>query len=124
LRVLAEEAGKKKEELRKRSNHSFTKTDLVDPQKWTMGDVQQYGRVLAQLQDDVKNIKDQRILLKRTLRELESNMLKAGTRKEEIVRFNRAKTDEEFAKMLKVRTLGPEHLEAQSQLRRDIQVRR
>jgi hypothetical protein len=47
----------------------------------------------------------------------------AGTKKEEIARFNKAKTDPEFAKMLKVRTLGPEHLETQSQLRRDIRVR-
>jgi hypothetical protein len=45
------------------------------------------------------------------------------TRKEEIVRFERAKSDEDFAKMLKVRGLGPEHLETQSQLRRDIRVR-
>ena len=48
--------------------------------------------------------------------------LTAGTKKEEIARFNKAKTDPEFAKMLKVRTLGPEHLETQSQLRRDIRV--
>jgi hypothetical protein len=47
----------------------------------------------------------------------------ALTRKEEILRFNRAQTDTEFAKMLKSRTLGPEHLETQSQLRRDIKVR-
>lgn len=43
-------------------------------------------------------------------------------RKEEISRFNRAKSDAEFAKMLKIRTLGPEHLETQNQLRRDIRV--
>lgn len=47
----------------------------------------------------------------------------AGTRKEEISRFNKAKTDKEFAKMLKSRTLGPEHLETQTQLRRSIRVR-
>jgi nucleoporin NUP159 len=50
-------------------------------------------------------------------------VLTAGTKKEEIARFNKAKTDPEFAKMLKVRTLGPEHLETQSQLRKDIRVR-
>jgi hypothetical protein len=48
--------------------------------------------------------------------------LTAETKKEEIARFNKAKTDPEFAKMLKARTLGPEHLETQSQLRRDIRV--
>jgi len=38
------------------------------------------------------------------------------------VRFDKARTDSEFAKLLKVRTLGPEYLEIQSQLRRDIRV--
>ena len=46
----------------------------------------------------------------------------ALTKKEEIARFNKARTDTEFAKLLKVRTLGPEYLEIQSQLRRDIRV--
>ena len=44
-------------------------------------------------------------------------------RKEEIVRFSKANSDAEFAKMLKSRTLGPEHLETQAQLRRDVRVR-
>lgn len=43
-------------------------------------------------------------------------------RKEEIVRFSKANSDAEFAKMLKTRTLGPEHLETQTQLRRGIRV--
>ena len=38
------------------------------------------------------------------------------------MRFDKARTDSEFAKLLKVRTLGPEYLEVQSQLRRDIRV--
>ena len=46
----------------------------------------------------------------------------AGTKKEEIARFDKARNDPEFAKMLQVRTLGPEHLETQNQLRRDIRV--
>ena len=43
-------------------------------------------------------------------------------RKEEVVRFGKAKDDAEFAKMLKVRSLGPEHLETQVQLRRGVRV--
>ncbi len=46
----------------------------------------------------------------------------AGTRREEIARFNKAKDDKEFAKMLKARTLGPEHSETQTQLRKSIRV--
>jgi hypothetical protein len=46
----------------------------------------------------------------------------AGTRREEIARFNKAKDDKEFAKMLKARTLGPEHSETQTQLRKCVRV--
>jgi hypothetical protein len=46
----------------------------------------------------------------------------ANTRREEIARFNKAKTDKEFAKMLSTRALGPEHLESQQHLRRSIRV--
>ena len=50
-------------------------------------------------------------------------LLIAGTRREEIARFSRAKTDQEFTKILKARTLGPEHSETQMKLRRYIRVR-
>ena len=43
-------------------------------------------------------------------------------RKEEVVRFSKAKDDVEFAKILKARSLGPEHLETQIQLRRGVRV--
>ena len=77
-----------------------------------------------------------------SLDDLESNLLKgmcsvfvcsfgmmteqmkpASTRKEEISRFAAASKDTELSKVLEARSLGPEHLEAQSQLRRDIRVR-
>lgn len=45
-------------------------------------------------------------------------------RKEEIARFSKASTDTELARILKARTLSPEHLETQSQLRREIRVSR
>lgn len=51
------------------------------------------------------------------------HLIIAGTRREEIARFSRAKTDQEFAKILKARTLGPEHSETQIQLRKHIRVR-
>lgn len=46
----------------------------------------------------------------------------ASTRKEEIARFSKASKDPEFARVVKARTLGPDHLETQSQLRRGIRV--
>ena len=47
----------------------------------------------------------------------------AKTRKEEIARFQKAKNDQEFAKMLKSRSLGPELSETQMHLRKNIRVR-
>ncbi|KIK81178.1 hypothetical protein PAXRUDRAFT_833034 [Paxillus rubicundulus Ve08.2h10] len=122
LRLLATAAAAKTVELKKTSGITPRKADLGDARKWVFGDIKEYGRLLADVQTDVKELKSQRGSLRKVLRELDSNMLKAGTRKEEIIRFNRAKTDAEFSKMLKVRTLGPEYMETQSQLRRDIRA--
>jgi hypothetical protein len=46
----------------------------------------------------------------------------AKTRKEEIARFDKARSDVEFGNMLKMRMLSPEQTELQTQLRRGIQV--
>jgi hypothetical protein len=46
----------------------------------------------------------------------------AKTRKEEITRFDKARSDVEFGKMLKARFLSPEQTELQTQLRRNIRV--
>jgi len=48
----------------------------------------------------------------------------AKTRKEEIARFDKARSDVEFGKMLKARVLSPEQTELQTQLRRDVRVSR
>ncbi|KAH7919373.1 hypothetical protein BV22DRAFT_1075323 [Leucogyrophana mollusca] len=124
LKAFADIAGKRTIELAKPSGFTHTALDLCNPPKWAHGDIKTYGRVMAELQEDIRALKQQRVLLRRLLREMGSHMLKAGTKKEEIIRFNRAKTDAEFAKMLKVRTLGPEYLETQMQLRRDIRAMR
>ena len=51
-------------------------------------------------------------------------MFSAKTRKEEIVRFDKARSDVEFGRMLRARILSPEQTELQTQLRRDIRVGR
>ncbi|KIJ66805.1 hypothetical protein HYDPIDRAFT_186428 [Hydnomerulius pinastri MD-312] len=124
LKQLATAASAKSADIKKTSGVTHTKADLGDVRKWLFGDIKEYGRILADVQVDVTELKLQRITLRKSLREIDSNMLKAETRKEEIKRFNKAKTDAEFAKMLKVRTLGPEYLETQQQLRRDIRAMR
>ena len=46
----------------------------------------------------------------------------ACTRKEEIARFSKAINNPDFARMLKTRNLGPEHLEKQVRLRKQVRV--
>lgn len=123
MRLLAQQAVKKLEELKfKRSTSSSrnNKEDLNDSTKWGLGDAVQFGTVLRQYSKDLKELKEMRDVQKSALKALQSETLKAATRKEEIERFNKAKSDEEFKKMLKSRSLGPENFEAQTQLRRNI----
>ncbi|KAF7967280.1 hypothetical protein HWV62_34989 [Athelia sp. TMB] len=124
LRMHAERAKATRVALSKPSGLSHHKNNLSDAANWTLGDVQTWGQVLKTLQTDIEVLHENKRTISQSLRELESSMLRAGTKKEEIVRFNKAKTDPEFGKMLKVRTLGPEHMETQSQLRRDIRTMR
>ncbi|KZP27408.1 hypothetical protein FIBSPDRAFT_731087 [Athelia psychrophila] len=124
LRQYAERAKTNRVGLSKPSGLSHHTDNLSDSANWTLGDVQTWGQVLKTLQSDIELLHDNRRGISQSIRELESSMLRAGTKREEIVRFNKAKSDPEFGKMLKVRTLGPEHMETQSQLRRDIRTMR
>jgi nucleoporin NUP159 len=118
---------------------SRNKADLGNPAKWGLADLKQFGALLLQYQSDLQSLEVDRDREKQALKEIKSNILKgaqlfifssvsepmslvAGTRREEIARFNKAKDDKEFAKMLKARTLGPEHSETQTQLRKSIRV--
>jgi len=47
----------------------------------------------------------------------------ASTRKEEITRFSKAVNNPDFSRMLRTRNLGPEHLEKQNRLRKQVRVR-
>ena len=47
----------------------------------------------------------------------------ASTRKEEITRFSKAVNNPDFSRMLRARNLGPEHLEKQTRLRKQVRVR-
>ncbi|KAF9048549.1 hypothetical protein BJ165DRAFT_1460486 [Panaeolus papilionaceus] len=101
-----------------------TKEDVGSAEKWNFSSLAQFGDALKEFQDDLEFLEGQRSKLKASLKELQNNLLKAGTRKEEIARFNKAQSDPEFAKMLKARTLGPEHSETQTQLRKSIRILR
>ncbi|KAF8623614.1 hypothetical protein AX17_007317 [Amanita inopinata Kibby_2008] len=124
LRLLALEASRKRQELGKSRGALHRKADLRDASKWGVADAAQFGQVMKQYSQDLSSLKEQRDQLREKVRQIESKMLKAGTRKEEIARFTKAQNDKEFAKMLKTRTLGPEHLETQTQLRRGFRATR
>ncbi|RDB29456.1 hypothetical protein Hypma_014815 [Hypsizygus marmoreus] len=123
LQQLVEDLTKSMEVTKSRGG-SRRNADLGDSSKWALEDVVQFGQVLRQYEKDLEEMEESRASQKQTIREIQSSMLKAGTRKEEISRFNKANRDKDFAKMLKARTLGPEHLEAQTQLRRNIRAMR
>ncbi|GAW05800.1 hypothetical protein LENED_007680 [Lentinula edodes] len=124
LRALAGAVAKKRELLSKSAGGSRRKEDLGNHEKWTPCDSAQFGALLRQFEQDIFELKDFAGKQKADIREIGKSMIKAGTRREEIARFNKAKSDNEFSKMLKSRTLGPEHLENQTQLRRNIRAMR
>ncbi|KAF5367090.1 hypothetical protein D9758_003977 [Tetrapyrgos nigripes] len=122
LRQLAERAAAKREALGKSASGSRRKEDLGDASKWGLADMAQFGQVLVTFQKDVEEINKKRETLQTALEDLHKGMIKANTRREEVARFNKAQADNEFSKMLKLRTLGPEHQENQTQLRRSIRA--
>ncbi|KAG7089627.1 hypothetical protein E1B28_011292 [Marasmius oreades] len=120
LRRLAGLVAKRRELLTKPGGGSKRKEDLGDHNKWGLCDAVKFGVIMRQYENDIHELKKGTEKQKGSIADLNKSMIKAGTRREEIARFNKAKSDNEFAKMLKSRTLGPEHLETQTQLRRNI----
>ncbi|KAH8117765.1 hypothetical protein DFH11DRAFT_857205 [Phellopilus nigrolimitatus] len=104
------------------SRTALTREDLGDKTKWAFGDLDAFGKLIKGLEKDVLAAYELQNEFIPIMREVESNLLKTETRKEEIVRFSKANADPEFARMLKARTLGPDASETQSQLRKQIRV--
>lgn len=94
---------------------------------------------MTALHADIAALKDSWRPLHQALGEIEVDMLKgmrsfckikgllltawkACTRKEEIARFSKAINNPDFTRMLRTRNLGPEHLEKQSRLRKQVRV--
>ncbi|KAF7330342.1 hypothetical protein MVEN_02472500 [Mycena venus] len=122
FRSLAQAANQKRLELSKSAGGSRRAVDLGNRAKWALVDAVQFGQTMRLYEQDLADLKEERAQKEKLLRELQSNLLKAGTRREEIGRFLKAQHDDGFAKMLKARTLGPEHLETQTHLRRSIRA--
>ncbi|KAJ7583608.1 hypothetical protein C8J56DRAFT_724003, partial [Mycena floridula] len=123
LRLLAQHTTAMREKLTRRASGGFKrKEDLGDPSKWELKDIGRFGTVLKTFQADLTEASSSTQRQKDTLKDIRGSMLKAMTRKEEIARFHKAKRDNDFARLLKTRTLGPEHLETQMQLRRNVRA--
>jgi nucleoporin NUP159 len=63
-------------ELKKSSGVTRQKADLDDPRELIFGDIEEFGRVLVDVQVDVKELKLQRVSLRKAMKELDSNILK------------------------------------------------
>lgn len=124
LQQLAKKASCESKVLNQKTGGSRLKADLGNPTRWYPADALKYRETLLSYTDDLELLKEGREEAKKVLRELGSGVVKANTRKEEIERFNRAKEDDSFARMLRSRTLGPEHLETRARLRGELMRRK
>lgn len=98
----------------------INRNGLEDASKWSLPDVPAYGKAMKLLYADIAALKTSWDPIHRVLGEIEGDMLKACTRKEEIARFDKALNNPDFARMLKTRNLGPEHVEKQARLRKQV----
>ncbi|GAC97179.1 hypothetical protein PHSY_004764 [Pseudozyma hubeiensis SY62] len=109
-------------DLREASPRSHSVEDFADPSKWSFGDLPKMLSLAKSLGPLTQRIEDEAASHKRKVAELQSLQLKAEAKREEVARFIRARSDPEFAKMIRVRQLGPEHVENQNKLRKASQV--
>ncbi|KAF7306316.1 hypothetical protein MIND_00422800 [Mycena indigotica] len=118
FKTLAQTASQKRVEL----GRSARPSDTGEQSKWSLRDATQFGRTMKSYEQELQNLKETEAQWEKRIRDLENNLLKAGTRREEVGRFLKAQHDKDFAKMLKARSLGPEHLETQTHLRRTVRA--
>ncbi|PIL29894.1 transporter [Ganoderma sinense ZZ0214-1] len=122
LKTLATQASLRAAQLRWSDGRAKTADDLTEPTKWVMSDLTQFNHIVKQVELGLEKWEKEKATCILHLRDLESDMLKGSTREEEVERFSKASKDAEFARMLKQRTLTPDHLETQVQLRRDVRA--
>ncbi|WFD15891.1 hypothetical protein MARU1_001917 [Malassezia arunalokei] len=92
--------------------------DLPKADSWVFGDIQSLSSLTSELLQFVTESEAQVAETRKRIASIESVQLKTEVKREEIARFLRARQDPDFAKMVRVRHLGPEQLENQARLRR------
>ena len=95
--------------------------DLDSTDDWTFGDLAAKETIVAAVQQRVQHVDSLIAGWQRRISGLESVQLKTEVKRDETSRFMRARKDQEFAKLVRVRHLGPEHVENQQRLRRAAQ---
>ncbi|GAA5830463.1 hypothetical protein JCM3766R1_002730 [Sporobolomyces carnicolor] len=88
-----------------------------DDRHWSLGDLERLRELTREIKPRVESLHDAALQQKQRTAELQSQMLKAETKREEAARFVRAKNDPAFAKMIRIRQLGPEQIEHQRKIR-------
>ncbi|VDC04817.1 unnamed protein product [Peniophora sp. CBMAI 1063] len=88
----------------------------------TMDMVQSVGKQVHGLVDDLEYLRTSFEEDQGFVRELETGLLRAKTRKEVVAKFDAAKDDEGYSRIMKSQSLNPDHSEQQTQLRRSIRT--
>ena len=92
--------------------------DLSRLDTWVFGDLGLLHGISDELAQAVALSQPQRSEAFKRIFSIESVQLKSEVKREEVARFLRARQDPDFAKMVRVRHLGPEQMENQARLRR------
>ena len=92
--------------------------DLSQLDTWVFGDLGLLHGISDELAKAVALSQPQRSEAFKRILSIESVQLKSEVKREEVARFLRARQDSDFAKMVRVRHLGPEQMENQARLRR------
>ena len=92
--------------------------DLSQLDTWVFGDLGLLHGMSDELAQAVALSQPQRSEAFKRILSIESVQLKSEVKREEVARFLRARQDSDFAKMVRVRHLGPEQMENQARLRR------
>ncbi|KZV61757.1 hypothetical protein PENSPDRAFT_693128 [Peniophora sp. CONT] len=116
LGVLAQDAERKTKEM--------TNPPPAPPGRSaiTIGIVQDVRQATRELADDMRYLQTSFKEDEGFVRELETGVLRAKTRKEVVAKFDAAKDDAGYSKIMKSQSLNPDHSEQQTQLRRSIRT--
>ena len=78
FRSLAQTANQKRTELSRSAGGSRRTVDLGNRTKWALPDAIQFGQVMRMYEQDLADLKEERLQKQQLIRELQSNLLKGA----------------------------------------------